>query len=475
MKGAKGGNRDRIISWLFSEKNRKKREEQLELEKKEETSLDEKQKQQRKGVKITVELHPEEKEPKDLVVPHFIQDLVEEKEVNPKGKKNKATFLEEVELKEEIKPKEESGLNVSENNLEKPELIKISIIEELDKIICNDAHELRDIKYQIEVLQQQEKNEVLLENVEKIQKELEELIKKFENIKKKYSNLYGDISLKDIAFINELSLGNLIRDYLENSKDNIDTSKTINQIYEIKEFIEIINNIIIIEKQKDNVSLEVEEKKEEFGIRDEQFIKMQDKYANVDLINNKVQQYNISITSLLLDIEVKIANSLEVNKRIETTKSIVPNLNKVMEATIIMATTNLIPPTPLGNLFKATLVASAAHMMVNAFLPKTEEKEIVTTTVIDYSNNIKIGKDTISSVLDNIDNAFSEINYMKEMFENEFQQYAKDIPEYDTLIQNIFKMEAELTRQRDIAYSYDYKLDKALDKNNQKIKRYDES
>ena len=33
MKGAKGGNRDRIISWLFSERTRKKREEELELEK----------------------------------------------------------------------------------------------------------------------------------------------------------------------------------------------------------------------------------------------------------------------------------------------------------------------------------------------------------------------------------------------------------------------------------------------------------
>ena len=36
MKGAKGGNRDRIISWLFSERTRKKREEELELEKIEE-------------------------------------------------------------------------------------------------------------------------------------------------------------------------------------------------------------------------------------------------------------------------------------------------------------------------------------------------------------------------------------------------------------------------------------------------------
>jgi hypothetical protein len=51
MKGAKGGNRDRIISWLFSERTRKKREEELELEKIEENKIDEKRKERRKSKK----------------------------------------------------------------------------------------------------------------------------------------------------------------------------------------------------------------------------------------------------------------------------------------------------------------------------------------------------------------------------------------------------------------------------------------
>ena len=49
MKGAKGGNRDRIISWLFSERTRKMREEELELEKEEENKIDEKRKERRKN------------------------------------------------------------------------------------------------------------------------------------------------------------------------------------------------------------------------------------------------------------------------------------------------------------------------------------------------------------------------------------------------------------------------------------------
>jgi hypothetical protein len=181
----------------------------------------------------------------------------------------------------------------------------------------------------------------------------------------------------------------------------------------------------------------------------------------------------MEITSALVDIEAKIANSVDITRRIETTTSLIPDFNRIMEATILLASTKFLPPTPVGNLFKATLFVSAAHMMATALTPRTEQREVTTTTVTDYSTDIKIGKDNINSILDNIDNAFSEINYMKDVFEKEFREYACQIPEYDKLIQNIFNIERELSRQQVIAYNYSHDFDKALDKNNQKVKRYE--
>jgi hypothetical protein len=142
-----------------------------------------------------------------------------------------------------------------------------------------------------------------------------------------------------------------------------------------------------------------------------------------------------------------------------------------MEATVLMASTSLIPPTPLGQLFKASLFISATHMMATALTPKTEQKEVVTTTVTDYSRDIKVNKDNITSILNNIDNAFTEISYMKDTFQREFSQYANQIPEYDKLIQNMFNIEKELERQQYIAYDYSISFDQALNKNNQKVKR----
>ncbi len=523
MKGAKGGNRDRIISWLFSERTRKKREEELELEKVEENKIDEKRKERRKSKKNDTnnsieqveELEVSQKDEEVLINPTFIeqtedknkektkdiktgqQPLTNEDDLDltlidifdtsrdkkPKDKdKNKPNTIIEVsevisELEDKTKDEKQEEIKTPTptikevHELEKPELIKISIIEELEELLRNDSYDLKDIQYRIEVLQQQEKDEVLLENVEKIQKELEDLIKRFNYIKDKYADLYGYISIKDMEFITGLGIGNAIRDYIGNGKEGFDNSRTIDQINEIKEFIEIINGIIDVEKKKEDLSEKVDQKLVDFGIRDEEFIKLQDRYTNVEAINNKVDEYNRTITFALRDIEAKIASSVDISKRIETTTSIVPDLNRIMEATVLMASTSLIPPTPLGQLFKASLFISATHMMATALTPKTEQKEIITTTVTDYSRDIQVSKDNINSILNNIDTAFTEISYMKDTFQREFSQYASQIPEYDKLIQNMFNIEKELERQQYIAYDYSISFDQALNKNNQKVKR----
>ncbi|MBQ7105005.1 MAG: hypothetical protein IJN90_04040 [Bacilli bacterium] len=578
MKGAKGGNRDRIISWLFSERTRKIREEELEAKKEEENLIAERLKERRKNKRHDDDIEVKEEiapvvQAEDIVIEsdleidnlqEQIQDKSETPEVKPnkqeeiietktmevpenkplateEGDKNKdnAEILEipednkqtleikeqEVEKdKEEIKPKDKiievsekaSEENIpqaptlfidedvvedlkeqsrqeekerrevnqlfpsvheveisEESSIEKPELIQVSIIEEIDNLLRNDYYDLNDIKYKIEVLNNQEKDEVLLENIEKIQKELEDLIKKFNEIKKKYDYAYSNISIQDITLINNLDLGFSISDYIGNGKDGIDNSTTLNQIHEIEEFIGIINNIIEIEKQKDIVEESVESKLVDFSIRDDDFILLQDQYADVENINKMVDNYNLEMNSIIKELEEKIANNTEISKRMETTFEIVPDVNRMLQATFMLASAQAIPPTPAGSLFKATLYATAAHLMATAFTPREETREKIDVTVTDYSRDILSSKDTVKSILDNIEDAFSNITYMKDTFEKEFSQYKGQIPEYDELIKNIFSIEKELERQQYLAYDYSNKIDQALVVNNQKVKRLD--
>lgn len=542
MKGAKGGNRDRIISWLFSEKNRKKREEELEEEQLEEEKIDEKRKERRKNKKkdvpsqevneisvdetleeineetitpissdsTTIETSEDKNKPgkkpvQDIDVLEVDEEIDDDLDVTlidifdtsrdkDKGKDKKPPIVsldeevveelkeqhrERVEEAEEINTQrlfpvvEEVDLSNKDNvdSLEKPELLQISIIEEIDNLLRNDAYDLRDIKYRIEVLNQQEQDEVLLENIEKIQKELEDLIRRFDEIKKKYEYAYSNISIKDIDMINDLNLGFSISDYIVNGKEGLDNSTTLDQIHEIEEFIDIINNIIEIEKQKDLVKESIDNKLVDYSIRDEEFDKLQDEYANIEGINAALDKYNLDIDAMLKSLNEKIANSEEITRRIEVTTEIVPDLNRIMQATILLASSKMVPPTPAGNLFRATLFISAAHMLAAAFTPRTEEREIIRTTVTDYSKDILNSKDSLKDVLGNIEDAFSKISYMKDTFEKEFSEFKNQIPEYDELIKNIFSIEKELTRQQTIAYDYSNRFDQALALNNEKVKK----
>ena len=492
MKGAKGGNRDRIISWLFSERTRKKREEELELEKIEENKIDEKRKERRKSKKKNNEVE-ENKPVLDLETNEEIKVSEEEKAListppvtlnqalehrekaedvsyeeddldltlidifdtsrdkkKPNKKKETTDEIEVLETNEripikdkhpptlfidedvvlEIKERNKSRDNIEESelvetnqffpeveevsltdnkdldNVEKPELLQISIIEELDNLLRNDSYDLRDIKYRLDVLNAQEKDEVLLENVEKIQKELEELIRRFEEIKKRYERAYSTLNISDIDLINNLDLGFSIKDYIGNGKDGVDNSTTLNQIREIEEFIGIINSIIDIEKQKDLVEDSLDNKLVDFSIRDEEFIKLQDQYADVEKINDYIDKYNVQFDSIIADLEEKIKNNTEITKSIETTFEIVPDINRMLHATLMLASIDLIPPTPMGSLFRATLFVGAAQMMASAFTPREETKEITTTRVTDYSKDILNNKATINDVLGNIEDAF---------------------------------------------------------------------
>ena len=557
MKGAKGGNRDRIISWLFSERTRKKREEELELEKIEENKIDEKRKERRKSKKKNNEV--EENKPvldletkEEIIVseeekalistpPVTLNQALEQSEKaddvsydeddldltlidifdtsrdkkKPNKKKETTDEIEVLETSEripikdkqpptlfidedvvlEIKERNKSRDNIEESelvetnqffpeveevsitdnkdldNVEKPELLQISIIEEIDNLLRNDAYDLRDIKYRLDVLNAQEKDEVLLENVEKIQKELEELIRRFEEIKKRYDRAYSTLNISDIDLINNLDLGFSIKDYIGNGKDGVDNSTTLNQIHEIEEFIGIINSIIDIEKQKDLVEDSIDNKLVDFSIRDEEFIKLQDQYADVEKINDYIDKYNAQFDSIIADLEEKIKNNTEITKSIETTFEIVPDINRMLHATLMLASIDLIPPTPMGSLFRATLFVGAAQMMASAFTPREETREITTTRVTDYSKDILNNKATINDVLGNIEDAYDNIKYMKDTFEHQFSEYKSQIPEYDSLIKNIFSMEKELERQQYLAYDYKAQIDKALEVNNQKVKR----
>lgn len=550
MKGAKGGNRDRIISWLFSKETQRKRDEFLDEQQKE---LNERQEERIKrnddkrikngehrefvsqDASKPINLHPGKKtyienQEKNEVRP--INEInnndlpqLDNKDVKIIEKQNPTVITQEVETEEVAEKKEDKG-NVSPINktpdvkteepigeekvteeheeveiyqeelddkeheveITKPfpevveiseetkpmadvsQVVSISIINEINRILKDDLAEIEDINYRIRVLEGLEKDEYLTREAERIKQELEELLRRFEEIKKKYDYIYDNLELSNISLMDSMEIGPIIRDYIENSKDGQDVSGTLDQIKQMQEFITIINGIIEIERQKNVVTEKVDEKIDKLNIRDDEFIKLQDEYANVDMINQQLDIYNQIIEGQIKEINAKIDNSVEMTNRIESSINLVPNMNRIMQATMMMTASTIIPPTPLGGLFKMGLMLNAATMLATAVTPQETTHHVQTITVTDYAKDILNSKATISDVLYKIDGAADQINYMKYTFEQNFAEYRGLIPEYDNLLKNIMAMENELKRNRDLASKYELDLNNSLEKNNQKVK-----
>ncbi len=549
MKQAKGGNRERIISWLFNEQARQKAEEIEEQEKKEKVEKAEQVEKQKnipepqtittqevvstptpfslpdndtkvelpENIKehvqigdtdVTISVTPTEKtveiveRPQKITqqyVDHSkeIEEIITNIPVDNSKRIDSTTpqpslfVAEEIveTIKEENKKQHEETstkffpdtkpineiTEIAETKIERPELVQVSILEEINQLLNDDKAELDDIKYKIEVLQDKEKNEFLLDNIERIKRELEELIRRFEELKKKYDKAYTKLTLRDLTFINnskdiEIS----IREYVDNAKDgNIDESFT--EIIEIKNFIELINSIIEVEKEKDTVKESVDNKIDEYSIRDDEFIKLQDQYTDIEKVNYEIEKYNNQINRIVEDLKRKVESStVTIDRQVQVTRQIVPNLNRIMRATLSLAATSMIPRTPTGTLFRAGLFAYAAHLMLNAFPVEERRREIVTPSLDDYTTELNDSKDQINKALDNISDALDQISYIKDLFDKQFSEYKDYIPEYAEMLHNIFTVEQELARQQTKALEFSTQIDYSKDENKEKVLIYEE-
>ena len=358
--------------------------------------------------------------------------------------------------------------------LSKDEKIQIAIIEEIKEYIDDDLKEIDELSYKINALKDKEEDEVLLEEAKKIKKELEELIKLIELFRQKYENIYNKIKIQDLKVIDNDILEISIKDYINSAKDGKDTSDFFNKIEEVVIYLDVLNKIIDIDKNKDELEIKVDEKIDLFEERDKDFEETLDSKAKIEDINYDIEKYNDIVKSALEDLERKMSNSTEINSRIETTTRRAINFGRIIAAAVMLAQTPHIPPTPRGILLRTGLVGAAIHLLLNSVYTETTSRRIDTITYIDFNREILNNKEIIAESLKMIGTSYDELQQVKKMFEEEFEEYAKDIPEYAELIKNIMELEKELQRQEEKTNEYSNELDEKLKLNNEKIKTIEE-
>lgn len=359
------------------------------------------------------------------------------------------------------------------SNIQTPQLLEVVFFEELDNILKIDYHDLENINLEIKILNDKEEDVVLQDEIKQLKDELEAIIKKFEAIAKKYDFVYETLDYDKIREMNSYYIKYLIDDYKEALNNDELLDEKFQVIKDIEEYVNVLNTIIEIENKKDSLQAKVNEKLERFKIRDEKLERLKEDYYSIDKINDKIIDFNKSQAQTLNNLKQLIDKSVNIEKNVEYKKALSFNLNNALIGTLLMASVSFIPPTKKGNVLRVGLMIMGISKLSS--IVKTDEKEKVTFNydISSYEKEINSSLVGIKNVINDIDNALSDINFLRQKIKEEVGEYINEIPETKDLMKNINKIEKELTIQQEIAKNYSNEFSITLQENNEKIKKLD--
>ena len=489
MKGAKGGKRDRDISYKYHIKNTTKESELFAetLKEQDERIYEDKVKSLEHEDVFVSPLADEETdtdvflEPSDKV--KVVEDVkIEKNEDLLKKKKEKEEIIEnnrKIKLEE---VEEEIPIVNSDENISVEEEIEDKLLEdidkeeayifyELEKAVKEDLYDLEDIEYRIGVIDDKIESESLKDEVDNLKRELDVLLEKFKKIKSKYKDFDFDIHPDwDDSYIETL-----ISSYGDSIKSDNKVSSLIDCIEETKSYIGIIETVAYTENRIKDLDENVNDKYKELDIRDNNLLLLEDNLQDVELVKDKVDDIVKDIDDDLKIIKEKIDNSLNIDTYYKTIRETVSRMDRVVAATLLMATASFMPKGFGGKLLKAGLIAGAIHNLAHTVEYKEHKEQKTYVSFTDYSADIMENFKNIKHVSYMIDVAFKDIDTIRYKFNNEFSKYIDIIPECKSLLENLDEIETELEKQKYLIDKYNNETKSYLRENEEKkyIKEYD--
>lgn len=370
------------------------------------------------------------------------------------------------EVKEEIKEEMEEAPT-------KDYIIRSNTLDELEKMLRKNYYEIKEMEYELSILEQKEQDEITLEETERLLEELNILLRKLEQIKKEfYQKNYEEIHKFSS---NDSYIKQLIEEYKQNLYEQDTKSSSILKVKQIEEYIDMINEIIDIENRKEKVEGKLSDKKGTLEIKEKEFDKLKEEYTDIEKMNQFITSFSIEQDRMIANIESKVNASENITKTAEYKTELAINYTRLLAATLLFASAGIIPPTRKGNFLKTGLIVASVATLASSIRTKTKESKVTTkTSFIDYSREITSGIKNIEEMNLMIDKAKLDIKFLKREFEKEFSEYASIMPEYATMISKLDSIEKELVVRSHLAKEYDQKLKDTYDKNNVKVKKLEE-
>ena len=421
----------------------------------------EEKKQEEKKQEIKVETKKEE----------TINVNVEKKQEeinNKKQKEGKFSFGVAEDIQPEKNTKEElkeinksnfvSDIFIGLSEKEKEKLSKLQarkIIDEYEKQLKDIRYELRLLVFDYNILVDEGDKAIKSEELDSILERLNELIIKIESLKDK-------IQIDNLDKYDDNYIYTLIEDYLVEFKDK----RVVNEIKDSPLYIMISEKLDEIDRKKDTFKEDLEEKREEKKLQEEDFEKLREKYYKVDKINKDLLNFQNEQDALLKDIQEKVRNAVTVSERVQVE---VQAMNISTRRLLRMLRRSLLFPVPRAGRAAAAQTALYLSFMRQILNPPTTTRRYRVITVEDYSRDIEYSIKSLENALDLLSKTSKQVDKFILQIKDEFKDYLGVLPECDELLHNLEKVKSDLREKEYEMEKIKKEQEKELEKNNAKV------
>lgn len=399
--------------------------------------------------------------PNQELAPVQLEEKV--KTTNP-GKEKEEKIL----VSPTLKPTEENTQSDSVNTQEK-NLLELAVTNEIEVILKEKQYDLNQLIVDFNTINQHVDEIVETEELETMSKEIDDLIKKLEIIKRELELLTNSATFKNIYQLHNPYLTNMIDEYRETLHQNKEMLDTVIKVENTTLYTSIIDKIVEFETEKDKLTKELEGTKEKYKIRDDDFEKWKNDYIDLEKIEKSLDEITETSHRKLQEIEKKVSQSVTVTEIVET---------KMKSSLSILAKTMLLVslfkrnPTRQANAITAVSTITAFSLINDFIKPKKITTKRIETDLVDYKHMISDTIHDVEKIDILISHSLEDIKELRTTFQNEFEQYQYDLPEYKEFFDKLSRIESEMLDRKHHMNQISHELNYQYDKNNEKVKKY---
>ena len=360
---------------------------------------------------------------------------------------------------------EDNKKNVLQKEDKELNFLEKQIIQVLEDDINEKKFQLKKIDSEIYTLEKNIEDTVSQEEMVELEKEIEILMKLVEKIKRQIDSLEKTFDDKIPLTDTNNYLIYLVEEYKSRRKEEIEFKKVLK---DNQKYSSLTDTMIEIEEKQKSLNEKLQEKKDEMMIDNERMEKLNDNVVDIEEMNDKIKNLMIDSNKALEEIKIKLEEEVPITEKVDY-------ISKTMDHTLWQLF--LLMAMFKRNLsMKNNAVNSISNLVILDMIMKMTTPTI--TKQVSYEYNVKDYEDMIrkaasdTNYLENIiDNNLDKIDSIRYTFMHNYRECSY-LESYQNALDKLNRLEENIKERKNDVAKMKKEMEYQLEKNNAKVKRY---